>query len=83
MFRFLPRTAIILGLVSFLNDSASEMITPLQPLFLTVTLGAERALLGDFAPAEQKGLVFGLYRLFSGIMSYDRFYSFTISGYRR
>ncbi len=25
---FLPRTVVILGLVSFLNDTASEMITP-------------------------------------------------------
>ncbi len=46
MFRFLPRTVIILGLVSFLNDTASEMITPLLPLFLTVTLGAGPAIVG-------------------------------------
>jgi len=44
--RFLPRTVIILGLVSFLNDIASEMITPLLPLFLTVTLGAGPAIVG-------------------------------------
>ena len=43
---FLPRTVIILGLVSFLNDTASEMITPLLPLFLTVTLGAGPAIVG-------------------------------------
>ncbi|RLA03171.1 MAG: MFS transporter, partial [Gammaproteobacteria bacterium] len=42
----LPRTVIILGLVSFLNDTASEMITPLLPLFLTVTLGAGPAIVG-------------------------------------
>jgi len=46
MFRFLPRTVIILGLVSFLNDTASEMITPLLPLFLTATLGAGPAIVG-------------------------------------
>jgi len=46
MFRFLPRTVLILGLVSFLNDTASEMITPLLPLFLTVTLGAGPAIVG-------------------------------------
>lgn len=43
---FVPRTVIILGLVSFLNDTASEMITPLLPLFLTATLGAGPAIVG-------------------------------------
>ena len=46
MFNFLPRTVIILGLVSFLNDTASEMITPLLPLFLTATLGAGPVIVG-------------------------------------
>ncbi len=46
MKHFLPRTVIILGLVSFLNDTASEMITPLLPLFLTATLGAGPAIVG-------------------------------------
>ena len=35
---------------------------------LAFTEGAERALLGDFAPAEQQGTVFGLYHLLSGLM---------------
>lgn len=43
---YLPRTVVVLGLVSFLNDAASEMITPLLPLFLTVTLGAGPAVVG-------------------------------------
>jgi len=43
---FLPRTVIVLGLVSFLNDTASEMITPLLPIFLTATLGAGPAVVG-------------------------------------
>ncbi len=42
----LPRTVIVLGLVSFLNDTASEMITPLLPIFLTATLGAGPAIVG-------------------------------------
>lgn len=42
----LPRTVIVLSLVSLLNDAASEMITPLLPLFLTVTLGAGPAVVG-------------------------------------
>lgn len=42
----LPRTVLILSLVSFLNDTASEMITPLLPLFLTASLGAGPAIVG-------------------------------------
>jgi sugar phosphate permease len=42
----LPRTVVILGLVSLLNDAASEMITPLLPVFLTATLGAGPAIVG-------------------------------------
>lgn len=42
----LPRTVIVLGLVSFLNDAASEMITPLLPIFLTATLGGGPAVVG-------------------------------------
>ena len=42
----LPRTVIVLGLVSMINDSASEMITPLLPIFLTATLGAGPAIVG-------------------------------------
>lgn len=36
----LPRTVLVLGFVSFLNDLASEMITPLLPLFLTSLPGS-------------------------------------------
>ncbi len=42
----LPRTVLVLGFVSLLNDAASEMITPLLPLFLTVALGAGPAIVG-------------------------------------
>lgn len=42
----LPRTVVVLGLVSLLNDAASEMITPLLPIFLTATLGAGPAVVG-------------------------------------
>jgi MFS family permease len=43
---FLPRTVVVLGLVSLLNDAASEMVTPLLPLFLTAALGAGPAIVG-------------------------------------
>lgn len=42
----LPRLVIVLSCVSLLNDTASEMITPLLPLFLTGTLGANAAIVG-------------------------------------
>ncbi|MCG6900309.1 MAG: MFS transporter [Gammaproteobacteria bacterium] len=44
--KFLPRTVVILGLVSFFNDAASEMITPLLPVFLTAALGAGPVVVG-------------------------------------
>ena len=37
---------ILLGFVSLLNDTASEMIYPLLPVFLTSTLGATPAVIG-------------------------------------
>jgi MFS family permease len=37
---------IILGLVSLLNDSSSEMIYPLLPVFLSTTLGATPVVIG-------------------------------------
>ena len=36
----LPRPVWLLGWVSFFTDTASEMIYPLMPLFLTRVLGA-------------------------------------------
>ncbi len=42
----LPLTVIILGLVSLLNDVASDMIAPLLPVFLATTLGAGPAAIG-------------------------------------
>ncbi len=42
----LPRSVILLGLVSLLNDVASDMIAPLLPIFLTATLGAGPAIVG-------------------------------------
>jgi MFS family permease len=37
---------VVLGWASLLNDAASEMVTPLLPLFLTATLGAGPAVVG-------------------------------------
>lgn len=41
----LPRTVWLVGLISLLNDSASEMIYPLVPLYLaSVLMAGPRAL---------------------------------------
>ena len=42
----LPAAVYALGATSLLNDAASEMIYPLMPLFLTVSIGAGAATLG-------------------------------------
>ena len=65
-------TARILLLIAFAWLPDDGMIVWVLFLGYAATLafteGAERALLGDFAPAEQQGTVFGLYHLVSGIM---------------
>ncbi len=42
----LPRVVVVLGLVSFFNDLASEMVTPLIPILLAAVLGAGPVVLG-------------------------------------
>ena len=42
----LPRTIVVVGLVSLLNDFASEMVVPLIPLLLVTVLAAGPAALG-------------------------------------
>jgi MFS family permease len=44
--RGLPRAVVVLGLVSLLNDFASEMVTPLIPLLLATVLAAGPVALG-------------------------------------
>lgn len=42
----IPRTVVFLGLVSFFNDLASEMIYPIVPIFLTAVLHTSLPALG-------------------------------------
>jgi MFS family permease len=42
----LSKNVIVLGLVSFFNDFASEMVYPIVPIFLTTVLGAPVSLVG-------------------------------------
>jgi len=44
--RGITRNVVVLGVVSFFTDVASEMLYPVIPLFLIGTLGASPALLG-------------------------------------
>lgn len=46
MTKTLPRTVVVLGLVSFFNDLASEMVVPLIPILLVTVLGAGPVALG-------------------------------------
>jgi len=42
----ISKNVFVLGLVSFFNDVASEMIYPLVPIFLTSVLAAPVAIVG-------------------------------------
>ena len=42
----ISKNVFVLGLVSFFNDMASEMIYPIVPIFLTSVLGAPVAVVG-------------------------------------
>lgn len=44
--QWLTRNVLVLGVVSLLTDSASEMVVPLLPVFLTGVLGAGASALG-------------------------------------
>src|SRR5438105_4093598 len=66
MFRRIPFNVFILGLVSFFNDLAAEMIYPLVPIFLTSVLHAPPSILGliegiaEFTASIGK-FIFGVY----------------------
>ena len=65
--RGLTRNVVILGLVSLLNDGASEMIYPLLPAFLTAVLGAGPAALGIIEGIAESTA--SLLKLYSGYLS--------------
>src|SRR5213075_3192050 len=58
---------ILFGLVSLLNDSASEMIYPLLPVFLITTLGATPVIVGIIEGAAD-GLA-SILKYFAGSIS--------------
>jgi len=69
-YRRLPRNVFAISLVSLLNDASSEIIYPLLPLFLSITLGASPNIIGIIEGAAES--VSSLLKLFSGYFS-DRF----------
>lgn len=67
MLKVLNRNIIVLGVVSFLNDAASEMIYPLLPLFLTSVLGAGPAAIGVIEGIAETTV--SILKLYSGYIS--------------
>jgi MFS family permease len=68
----LPRNVLALSAVSLLNDTSSEIIYPLLPAFLAITLGASPFYIGLIEGFAES--VASLLKLFSGYLS-DRFNS--------
>lgn len=66
-YRRLPRNVFVISLVSFFNDVSSEIIYPLLPLFLTLTLGASPAIIGIIEGAAES--VASILKLFAGYFS--------------
>lgn len=60
----LPRTVVVLGFVSLLNDFAAEMVAPLIPLLLVTVLGAGPVALGAIEGAADA--VSNLIKLWAG-----------------
>lgn len=77
----LPRTVIILGLVSFLNDAASDMILPILPLYLTAVLGAGPAAIGLIEGVAEASA--SLLKLISGRLADQGWYAkgLVVAGY--
>jgi len=69
-YRRLPRNVFAISLVSLLNDVSSEIIYPLLPFFLNITLGVSPRVLGSIEGAAES--VSSLLKLFAGHFS-DRF----------
>jgi MFS family permease len=69
-YRRLPKNVFAISLVSLLNDASSEIIYPLLPLFLAMTLGASPAAIGLIEGAAES--VSSLLKLFAGYFSDKR-----------
>ena len=66
-YRRLPRNVFAISLVSLLNDVSSEIIYPLLPVFLNLTLGVSPRILGTIEGAAESAS--SLLKLFAGHFS--------------
>src|SRR5687767_6202931 len=66
-YRRLPRNVFAISLVSLLNDASSEIIYPLLPIFLSLTLGASPGIVGVVEGTAES--ISSLLKLFSGYFS--------------
>lgn len=66
-YKSLPRNVVALSVVSLLNDTSSEIIYPLLPIFLTLTLGSSPFAIGLIEGLAES--VSSLLKLFSGYWS--------------
>ena len=66
-YRRLPKNVFAISVVSFLNDTSSEIIYPLLSFFLSITLGATPAAIGVIEGAAES--VSSLLKLFAGYFS--------------
>lgn len=81
LFYGIGRNVAVLGLVSFFTDVSSEMIYPLLPIFLTITLGASAEMLGLIEGIAESTA--SILKLFSGWLSdkLQRRKSIAVAGY--
>ncbi len=66
-YRRLPRNVFAISLVSLLNDVSSEIIYPILPVFLNITLGVSPKILGTIEGAAESAS--SLIKLFAGHFS--------------
>lgn len=66
-YRRLPSNVFAISLVSLLNDASSEIIYPLLPVFLSITLGASAGVVGLIEGTAES--VSSLLKLFAGYFS--------------
>jgi MFS family permease len=66
-YRRLPRNVFAISLVSLLNDASSEIVYPLLPVFLSVTLGASPGIVGLIEGTAES--ISSLLKLFAGHFS--------------
>jgi MFS family permease len=79
--RAMPGTVWVLGLISLLNDAASELVYPLLPLYIATVLGAGPRALGLIEGVAEA--LSALLKLASGVW-YDRIgraKAFVVAGY--